>query len=132
MEIKKYEQSLAKVSTRMLSKGAISSLKTHFLQNFNNLIREANQIIKISENQTKQYSDDDFNRARALQQEINSDWDKINGKIKDNENHGVEEIDKTNLSKQAASYLHQEFLAIRMIAYKMYEQYTNHTHSDLY
>ena len=30
----------------------------------------------------------------------------------------------------AKEYLHKEFLAIRMIAYKMYENYINHTHSQ--
>lgn len=41
----------------------------------------------------------------------------------------AEEVDQTKLRAIAKEYLEKEFLAIRMAAYKMYQQYTAHQHS---
>lgn len=39
------------------------------------------------------------------------------------------DIDPAQLRSLAKEYLEKEFLAIRMVAYKMYQQYTAHHHN---
>lgn len=41
----------------------------------------------------------------------------------------AEQLDQSQLKSIAKTYLHKEFLAIRMIAYKLYEQYVGHSHA---
>lgn len=42
----------------------------------------------------------------------------------------AEQLDQSQLKSIAKTYLHKEFLAIRMIAYKLYEQYVGHSHAS--
>lgn len=39
------------------------------------------------------------------------------------------QLDQGQLRSVAREYLQKEFLAIRVIAYRLYEQYVGHTHS---
>ena len=43
----------------------------------------------------------------------------------------AEHVDQSNLKSLAKEYLNKEFLTIRMIAYRMYQRYTDHDHSSL-
>ena len=42
----------------------------------------------------------------------------------------AEQLDQAQLKSIAKTYLHKEFLPIRMIAYKLYEQYVAHSHAS--
>jgi hypothetical protein len=52
-------------------------------------------------------------------------------KLNDNISMLSQKLDYSQLKNIAKDYLHKEFLAIRMIAYKLYEQYVAHSHSTI-
>lgn len=114
-----------------MKRGSIAQLRAYFTNNFNSLNREAHQLLNFGQNRVKEPSEENFRRMRAYQSEICEDWDRT---LSDPQQAAIETepIDKRNLSQLASSHLQKEFLAIRMIAYRMYEEYTGHNHSELY
>jgi hypothetical protein len=74
-----------------------------------------------------------------MEDEMGSIWEEKKEKKSDgvlkklNENISMlsQQLDHTQLKSIAKNYLHKEFLAIRMIAYKLYEQYIGHSHSNM-
>ena len=53
-------------------------------------------------------------------------------KIDENKTMLSEEVGPSRLKSLAKDYLNKEFLAIRMITYRMYQQHTAHCHPELF
>lgn len=137
MKGSQFATALQQLALRQHSPAALAHMSLFFKESFTQAVKEAHRLVQIQarpEGQERLRSK--VGLIREMEEEMGSVWqargrrsEGVTKRLDENVSMLAEQLDQSQLKSIAKTYLHKEFLAIRMIAYKLYEQYVGHSHA---